>query len=580
MKYLIILALMLCANRQGYSQEQIPETGFSDVIVKKKINGKICDSCRAVSVVTKEYDFNYVITGAGHTPHRFGRLKGSFSYGPSRPRAPLVSAYVISQRNIGISFLPNFLQENGNKIQLYRNFGGPDYTKLEFRAEQNGKVIKPWMPLSALGENSNYAILGINFPEDKFIPVLWKRTFYAGDFNLDIMDSLKVTVREITTKKLLQRISILRAADTANNFIYYQLPLGDGGLNANLQDILNLGRGEPVAFGGDTSTIFKKDYGSIGILLYKGLTFQDEVEYSFGKNPYKWKSLTALDPGHGVFLVLPSDMTAGKDHDIYLRYKSQPETVHSITVSVKPPPFEIPWAQIAVISILILTLGLTWFYLRNKRNKRKLAALKQKNEDTETRLSLLSGQLNPHFLFNSLNAIQGTINNNQEKANAYIASVASFMRDVMDNSKKEFVSLQEELKQEEDYLKLEQERSAFSYTISVSTDLRPSLIDFPPLLLQPVLENSIRHAFGQNLSDPTITIQIFRDTNNLNVKLADNGITFWNSDGVQQGHGLSLTRKRIAVYNEKLEGMSIQMNVNYSEGSGTITTFTLQNWLS
>ncbi len=571
---------MLCANRQGYSQEQIPETGFSDVIVKKKINGKICDSCRAVSVVTKEYDFNYVITGAGHTPHRFGRLKGSFSYGPSRPRALLASAYVISQRNIGISFLPNFLQENGNKIQLYRNFGGPDYTKLEFKAEQNGKVIKPWMPLSALGENSNYAILGINFPEDKFIPVLWKRTFYAGDFNLDIMDSLKVTVREITTKKLLQRISILRAADTANNFIYYQLPLGDGGLNANLQDILNLGRGEPVAFGGDTSTIFKKDYGSIGILLYKGLTFQDEVEYSFGKNPYKWKSLKALDPGHGVFLVLPSNMTAGKDHDIYLRYKSQPETVHSITVSVKAPPFEIPWAQIAVISILILTLGLTWFYLRNKRNKRKLAALKQKNEDTETRLSLLSGQLNPHFLFNSLNAIQGTINNNPEKANAYIASVASFMRDVMDNSKKEFVSLQEELKQEEDYLKLEQERSAFSYTISVSTDLRPSLIDFPPLLLQPVLENSIRHAFGQNLSDPTITIQIFRDTNNLNVKLADNGITFWNSDGVQEGHGLSLTRKRIAVYNEKLEGMSIQMNVNYSEGSGTITTFTLQNWLS
>ncbi|MFD2145023.1 histidine kinase [Mucilaginibacter antarcticus] len=76
-------------------------------------------------------------------------------------------------------------------------------------------------------------------------------------------------------------------------------------------------------------------------------------------------------------------------------------------------------------------------YTLHIRSNKKLAELKRKSEDTETRLTLLSGQLNPHFLYNSLNAIQGTINNgNPERANAYIGHVAKFMRDVMDNGKK------------------------------------------------------------------------------------------------------------------------------------------------
>ncbi|MBC8054118.1 MAG: histidine kinase, partial [Sphingobacteriaceae bacterium] len=233
------------------------------------------------------------------------------------------------------------------------------------------------------------------------------------------------------------------------------------------------------------------------------------------------------------------------------------------------------------ISIFLLAAGSIGFYLWNRRNKQKLAAMKRKNEDVETRLSLLSGQLNPHFLFNSLNAIQGTINSsNPEKANTYIGNVAGFMRDVMDNGRKEFVSLKEELKLEEDYLKLEQERRAFSYNISIAPGLEPSLIDFPPLLVQPVLENSIRHAFKDELYHPALSIEVTRDSNSLCVKVTDNGSTVWNADGVREGHGLSLTRKRIAVYNEKLEGMAIHMAINCHPGSGTITKFTFRNWFA
>ncbi|MBC8053141.1 MAG: hypothetical protein H7Y13_08750, partial [Sphingobacteriaceae bacterium] len=396
MKQLVILIVfILNASQQGCSQQEAASAAFTDAIVKKRINGKLCDSCNVASVVSEEYDFNFVITGAGHTPDRFRQFKFSFNYGPARPRALLEHTYVISQRNIGISFLPNFLQENGRKIQLYRHFGGPDYKHLEFKAEQNGKVIKPWAPLSALGEDNDYAIVGINYPLEKNTPTPLKRTFFAGNFNLNILDSLKVTVREIATKKLLETIRILRAPDTATNFIFYQVPVTSKEFGLNLQNVLNTSSDiqEKDVFKGESITIFKKDYALIGLLRFMGLSGGEVVQYSFEKKPYKWQSASSIEDERGTFIVLGNQMQAGKDHDVYLRYKSQPETIHKITIRVNKKPVMIPWKKIAAISIFLLAAGSIGFYLWNRRNKQKLAAMKRKNEDVETRLSLLSGQL-------------------------------------------------------------------------------------------------------------------------------------------------------------------------------------------
>jgi hypothetical protein len=584
MKGVILLIFLIYAGRHVHSQEKASANApFTNVIVKKKKAGKICDTCIVDYALHALPEFSYVITGARHNynGHRFNGLQRKDFISPDGRTGLSSTLHFISQRNIGISFLPTSLNEKGKTIPLYRNFRGEDYNKMEFSAEQNGSVIKQWTPLSALGEDRDYAILGTKTVSDQTISIPWKRTFFAGNFNLNVKDTLNIIVRHIGSKKIVQSIYIIRPVDKVTNFAYYQVRVTNDQPSLSIQDVLNMRSNTTgtIDYGG-YSRVLEKEYTTIGVLRFLHLGENEEVEYSFGR-PYRWKLARSLSSSDGVFIVLGNDMEAGKHHDIYLRYKSQPETIYKQTFRVKEkPPFEIPWGKVAVISILLLIVGSVIFYFWNERNKRKLAALKQKNEDIETRLSLLSGQLNPHFLFNSLNAIQGTINSsNPEKANTYIGNVAGFMRDVMDNGKKEFVSLQEELKLEEDYLKLEQERAAFFYTITVSTELDPSLVDFPPLLLQPVLENSIRHAFGQNLADPTITIQISRKDDNLNVEVSDNGNTFWDSDVLQDGYGLSLTRKRIAVYNEKLKGMSIQMEINYLQGSGTITTFIFHNWL-
>jgi len=580
MKQFLSLILTLCAVHVGHSREQPYSDAFTEINVKKRTSGKTCDTCQVDFTFNGEREFSYIITGTGATPLRFSPLLSKID-GPLINAALQSSVHIISQRNIGISFVPNFLQENSKRIQLYRNFGGDPYDKLEFKAEQNGRLIKQWTHVSALGENKAYVILGGKALSNNLVFQPWKRTFYTGMFELDVNDTLHLTIRNIITKKVIQVISIIRAEDRASNFVYYQVPLSSENFTHNLQNILNVSSNIRTVYTGDSLKVFEKDFGSIGLLRFLGLREYEEIEYSFESSAENWASASSKNSKNGVFIVLGNDMEAGKDHDLYLRYKSQPETIHKIIIKVNKKPFEIPWGNIAAICILVLTAGSIGLYLWMKKNKRNLAALKRKNEDIKTRLSLLSGQLNPHFLFNSLNAIQGTINNgNPERANTYIGNVAAFMRDVMDEGKKEFVSLQEELKIEEDYLRLEQERMGFSYVITVAPELEPSLVDFPPLLLQPVLENSIRHAFSKDLPDPVITIDISKDNSTLYVEVSDNGNSMWNTVSMREGHGLSLTKKRIAVYNEKLESMPIGMQINYQHERGSVTTFTFQNWIT
>ena len=579
MKYFVIIILTLFFSPQGYSQPDPSTTAFTGVDVKKKIADKTCDTCKVDFALHAIPEFSYVITGAEHTPPRFRHLLRS-SEASHKGIEPNRTVHFISCKKFGISFLPTFISKSGKRTQLYRNFGTEDYNNLEFSAELNGRVLKEWAPLSGLGEDKEYTILGTKDVSGQTISIPWNRTFYAGNFDLKVQDTLNIIVRKIGTKKIIQTICVIRAEDKPTNFVYYQVPLTSQQFSENLQAILNLGSGQPQVHYGDSAKVFWKDYASVGILRFLGLRRNEVIQYSFNNKPDGWRSASS-NSSEDVFIVLRDDIKPGTYQHIYLRYKTQPETVHKITLLVKEKPLEIPWRKIAGISAFLLLsggIGASFWY---NRYKQRLGRLKQKNEDVETRLSLLSGQLNPHFLFNSLHAIQGTINScNPDRANTYISNVAGFMRSVMDSGKQEFVSLKEELKLEEDYLKLEQERKNFSCNITVAPGIEPSLIDFPPLLLQPVLENSIRHAFNTDIPDPVISVNISAADTTLYLELSDNGSTVWSPAAMKEGHGLSLTKKRIAVYNEKLESMFIDIQINYRPERGTVTTFILQNWLA
>lgn len=577
---LIFFQYQVVFGRQIVSKKSVQEPLFTELTVKRENGVKICDTCKVDFIHNADVDCSYVIIGAGYTA-RFSHLRDSIGRSYQGTQFYNAQIHIISEADFNFSFIPSFLVEKGKRIQLYKNYLGADYKQLEFLTTQNGKLIRSWTSITALGEVKGFAVLGFNGRSDQASYVPWKQTFSAGNFHLAVRHTLVFTVRNIRSKRIIQTISIFRAEDKATNFVYYQVPLTSTRFSLNLQNVLNISDGPLKVYKGDTVSVFEKDYASIGLLRFLGLGRNEKLEYSYKTGPYNWQMLSSINSDNGIFLVLGNDMEAGKDQDIYFRFKSQPETVHKITIKVKQKTFSIPWESIATMSIALLVVAGIVFYFWHTRSKRKLAAFKQKSADNEMRLALLSGQLNPHFLFNSLNAIQGTIKSgDSEKVSTYIGNVAGFMRNVMDNGRKEFISLQEELAMEADYLKLENERKVFSYTFNIDKDLDATLIDVPPLLLQPVLENSVRHAFGQDHPNPSLSLQVFRVMHDLVIKIADNGKIHWDTPVIQYGHGLSLTRKRIAVYNEKLEGMSVQMQVSYVQGNGTITIFTFQDWLS
>jgi hypothetical protein len=577
-KIIIICLIGDLSNAQpNVSNKRLLPVPYNSVLVKKNINGKICDTCPVDFALSAEHDFSYILTGVEHASGRLSKNQLPTKYATEHN---YTNIHVISNAKVGITFLPNYLIKDGKPFQLLRNFKGIPYEQLEFEIRHNNSVIRNWEPIRTLKEIQDYTIFGIGSDDQSTIEP-WEQTFHAGSFKLKVDDLLSITVRTIGSRKIVRKIAIFRPVDRASDFIYYQIPLTNDDLGHSLQNILNLNIDTFKAFRGDSSTTFIKEYNSLGILRFTNLQENEVVEYSFGNNPLEWKSIKTRDPRTGIFLVLPNTMEDGIRQRIFLRYQSQPETIHSIEVQVNRRPFKFLWLQLSFISILILAIIIIGLNIRERRNKKKLVALTKKNTETETYLALLSGQLNPHFLFNTLNAIQGTIgSNNQEISNAYIGNVAKFMRDVMDSGRKEFISLNEELKMEEDYLQLEQQRLAFQYTISISPDLDPNLIDIPPLLLQPILENSIRHGFGSNHNASIIKITINRFGNALIIKVTDNGDSVWHSHEVSEGHGLSLTRKRLSIYNEKLQNMSIFLDVSYAEMEmGTVATFTLNNWL-
>ena len=132
--------------------------------------------------------------------------------------------------------------------------------------------------------------------------------------------------------------------------------------------------------------------------------------------------------------------------------------------------------------------------LNNSEKERQVAELKQKA--TELEMQALRAQMNPHFIFNSLNSINRFIlQNDRAQASEYLTKFSKLVRMILQNSQASLIPLESELESLELYLNLEAVRFNyhFDYKISVPKDLDISALQVPPLILQPYVENAIWH---------------------------------------------------------------------------------------
>ncbi|MDH6306349.1 two-component system sensor histidine kinase YesM [Parabacteroides sp. PF5-5] len=199
-------------------------------------------------------------------------------------------------------------------------------------------------------------------------------------------------------------------------------------------------------------------------------------------------------------------------------------------------------------------------------------------------LQSLRREMNPHFIFNSLNSVNQFIaQNNELEANKYLSSYSRLMRNMMENSSKDFTSLSTELEQLKEYLELEQMRfhDKFTYTIEIDDSLDADALRIPNMLIQPQLENAIWHGLRYRESNGLLHLSIQKENKHLAVKIEDNGIGLKKSKELKTKHqkehqsrGLKNTYERIKLLNSLYHSkITIDITDKDGEETGVIVLF-------
>lgn len=190
----------------------------------------------------------------------------------------------------------------------------------------------------------------------------------------------------------------------------------------------------------------------------------------------------------------------------------------------------------------------------NKAEKKRISLEKKLSE---VRLMALQSQMNPHFIFNILNSIQYyIIDNDVDNALECLSRFATLIRKMLDLSSKSSISLIEEIKFLELYVQVENFRYKNKINFSVYTDPEMHLheVMFPPMLLQPLLENSIVHGFDTTKENNTISVHFEKEEDYLHIIIDDNGrglIASEKSNKLHESKGLKIIRDRLKLFNQE-----------------------------
>jgi ligand-binding sensor domain-containing protein len=303
---------------------------------------------------------------------------------------------------------------------------------------------------------------------------------------------------------------------------------------------------------------------------YAGISYK-----SAGKMTYRYRLLgldTVWKYTKETFLdypTLPSgeyalEIEAINKFDNY----SRPMAMH---FAVASPFWKATWFYVAVGVTLV---SLTWLFvsmrikaIRYRQEEERLLIRKM----SEMEHMALQSQMNPHFIFNCLNSIQQYIfDQDIFAANKYITGFSKLIRATLHNSSQSFISLSSEISYLSNYLSLEKLRfkDKMDYSIVVAPDIDPQTVMIPPMLIQPYVENSMRHGLRHKIKGKgAIWIEMSVSSRHLTIQIEDNGIgrekasRYKTIEHIEyQSKGMSLTAERISLMNSLYgEGIGIEV---------------------
>jgi two-component system LytT family sensor kinase len=229
------------------------------------------------------------------------------------------------------------------------------------------------------------------------------------------------------------------------------------------------------------------------------------------------------------------------------------------------PPTEQPWMMILVLLVTVLCVATPIKIWNSARIEHRLQ--EQEKLLLAAKIESLKSQINPHFLFNTLTSISSLIRAEPDTARTLIIRLSALLRRLL-RSHQHFVTLREELEAIDEYLDIEVIR--FGPKLRVNKDIDPDTLDLivPSLILQPLVENSIKHGFSRKVGPGSITLRSHRENGRAVIEVEDDGMGFF-AEALDQpmstGIGLANVRERLRV----IYGTTYQLKLSSEPGKGT-----------
>lgn len=308
------------------------------------------------------------------------------------------------------------------------------------------------------------------------------------------------------------------------------------------------------------------------LFMFKALSFRVDNYLEFRLGEGTWK--TTANKEYPVILL--EDLAPGK-YKLQVRYPLQP-TIFEYTFEIEPAFIQTTAFKVIAGVLFTAILGTLLFLIYSSRQKRKLKEEVNKRTQLQYQITYLQSQLQPHFIFNALNSIQGLINKrNIEEANIYISKFGALLHEVIGKNDKTMQPLATELKQVEYYLQLEQLRFKFQYKIAVATNVNTTEINIPTMLLQPFVENAIKHGIVEKKEAGEIEVAINRSNNDLHIEIKDNGKGY-DINSTNTGRGNAMVEERVQALNSLLKEQTITLTTRSIIQEGTSVSINFSNW--
>ncbi len=321
------------------------------------------------------------------------------------------------------------------------------------------------------------------------------------------------------------------------------------------------------------------------VKIMGNVRLSSEVLYRIYKKKKDYKNALLM---HEQYMILTDSLVNEETKSASLRkqfgYEAEKKEQENVVLTQKNEIQQLELSRrgyvlYGMLALILFVIAFSFMFLRQNR-----IITRQKTMKLEQRL--LRSQMNPHFIFNSLTAIQSFIYKNEPKESGkYLAAFARLVRAILENSREEYITLSREVQWLDNYLKLQQLRfeNKFDYTIRVPEEMDLETTLLPPMLTQPAIENALEHGLKNIGYKGFVEVEFKKENNYLIVSVKDNGVGIsapdvtLPADHKGEKHtslATIITKERLELLNKR-KFRKISFDIRPVEPKGTLITFSI-----